>query len=63
MQTYAYIIENSLEYNKLVIGEANVFLQVKENKLYMLYYYLIEPNIKAKAYSKINIILYYTIVS
>ena len=49
MQTYAYMIENGLEYSKLVIGEADVFLQLKEDELYMLYYYLAKPNIEAEA--------------
>ena len=48
MQIYIYMIENSLKYSKLVTGEANVFLQLKEDKLYTLYYHLIEPNIKAE---------------
>jgi hypothetical protein len=29
-QTYNYIVENSLEYSCLTIGEAYVFLQIKE---------------------------------
>jgi len=48
-QTYIYIIKTGLKYSKLVIGEADVFLRVKEDKAYMLYYHLAEPNIKAKA--------------
>jgi hypothetical protein len=31
-QTYFYMIENGLEYSKLVIGEADVFLQVKKDE-------------------------------
>jgi hypothetical protein len=42
------MIKTSLEYSKLVIGEANVFLYIKEDKPYILYYYLIEPNIEAE---------------
>lgn len=30
IQTYGYIIENSLKYTKLTTGEADVFLQVQE---------------------------------
>jgi hypothetical protein len=48
-QTYTYIIENGLEYSKLVQGEADVFLQVKEDELHTLYYHLVEPNVKAEA--------------
>jgi len=29
-QTYSYIIENGLKHSKLVTGESDVFLQVKE---------------------------------
>ncbi|RFU32574.1 hypothetical protein B7463_g3766, partial [Scytalidium lignicola] len=57
MQTYAYIIKNSLEYSKLVIGEAYVFLQIKEDELHTLYYHLAEPNIKAEAQSEVDILL------
>ncbi|KAH6672628.1 hypothetical protein B0J14DRAFT_514215, partial [Halenospora varia] len=32
IQTYIYIIKNGLKYSKLVIGKANVFLLVKEDK-------------------------------
>jgi hypothetical protein len=62
IQTYKYIIENSLEYSKLATGEADVFFQLKEDKLYILYYYLAKPNIKAKAQNKVNILLYYTTI-
>jgi len=62
-QTYSYIIENGLEYSKLVIGEADVFLQVKEDEPHTLYYYLAEPNIEAEAHSEVDIILYRTVVS
>jgi hypothetical protein len=43
------MIENSLECSKLAIGEADVFLLIKEGELYILYYHLVEPNIKAEA--------------
>jgi hypothetical protein len=42
------MIKTSLEYSKLVIREANVFFRIKEDKPYILYYYLIELNIEAK---------------
>jgi hypothetical protein len=62
-QTYEYMLENGLEYSKLVTEEANVFLQLKEDKPHTLYYYLTEPNIKAEAHSKVDILLCYTTVS
>jgi hypothetical protein len=48
-QTYAYMIETGLEYSKLVTGEADVFLQLKEDEPHTLYYHLAEPNIEAGA--------------
>jgi hypothetical protein len=48
-QTYSYMIENGLEYSKLTTGEADVFLQVKEDEPHTLYYHLAEPNIEAEA--------------
>jgi hypothetical protein len=62
-QTYFYIIENGLEYSKLATGKADIFLQVKEDKLYILYYYLAEPNIEAEVQSRIDILLCRTAVS
>jgi hypothetical protein len=61
-QTYAYIIENGLEYSKLVIGEADIFLQVTENKPHTLYYHLAEPNIEAETQSEVDILLCRTAV-
>ena len=49
IQTYGYMIENGLKYSKLVIREADIFLQLKEDELYILYYYLAEPIIEAEA--------------
>jgi hypothetical protein len=43
------MIETGLEYNKLVTGEADVFLRVKEDEPHTLYYHLAEPNIEAEA--------------
>ncbi|KUJ06190.1 uncharacterized protein LY89DRAFT_566771, partial [Mollisia scopiformis] len=54
-QTYACVVENGLEYSKLVIGEADVFLRLKENEPHMLYYHLAEPNIEAEAQSDADI--------
>jgi len=62
-QTYAYMIENGLEYSKLVTGEADVFLQLKEDEPYTLYYHLAEPNIEAEAQSEVDILLCRTAVS
>jgi len=62
-QTYAYMIENSLEYSKLVTGEADVFLQVRENEPDTLYYHLAEPNIEAEAQDEVDILLCRTAVS
>jgi hypothetical protein len=62
-QTYAYMIENGLEYSKLVTGEAYVFLQLKEDKPHTLYYHLAEPNIEAEAQSEVDILLCRTVVS
>jgi hypothetical protein len=61
-QTYAYMIENGLEYSKLVTGEADVFLQVTEDEPHTLYYHLAEPNIEAEAQSKVDILLCRTAV-
>ena len=62
-QTYAYMIENGLEYSKLVTGEADVFLQLKEDEPHTLYYHLAEPNIEAEAQSEVDILLCRTAVS
>ncbi|KAH8730664.1 hypothetical protein GQ44DRAFT_746597 [Phaeosphaeriaceae sp. PMI808] len=62
-QTYAYMIENGLEYSKLATGEANVFLQVKQDEAHTLYYRLAEPNIQAEAESEVDILLCRTAVS
>ncbi|KAH8751831.1 hypothetical protein BGZ57DRAFT_934347 [Hyaloscypha finlandica] len=62
-QTYSYMIENGLEYSKLVTGEADVFLQVKEDEPHTLYYHLAEPNIEAEAHSEVDILLCRTAVS
>ncbi|KAH6675940.1 hypothetical protein B0J14DRAFT_477695, partial [Halenospora varia] len=62
-QTYAYMIENGLEYSKLVTGEADVFLLVKEDEPHTLYYHLAEPNIEAEAQSEVDIVLCRTAVS
>jgi hypothetical protein len=43
------MVENGLEYSYITIGEAFVFLQIKEAKPHMLYYHLVEPNTKAEA--------------
>jgi hypothetical protein len=43
------MIENGLEYSKLTIGEADVFLRLKEDEPHTLYYHLAEPNIEAEA--------------
>jgi hypothetical protein len=37
-QTYGYMIKNGLEYGKLARGEADVFLQLKEDEPHTLYY-------------------------
>ena len=62
-QTYAYMIENGLEYSKLVTGEADVFLQLKEDEPHTLYYHLAEPNTEAEAHSEVDILLCRTAVS
>ncbi|CZT07739.1 uncharacterized protein RCO7_11231 [Rhynchosporium graminicola] len=62
-QTYAYMIENGLEYSKLATGEADVFLQLKEDEPHTLYYHLAEPNIEAEAQSEVDILLCRTAVS
>jgi hypothetical protein len=62
-QTYTYMIENGLEYSKLVTGEAYVFLQVKKEEPQTLYYHLAEPNIEAEAQSEVDILLCRTAVS
>ena len=56
-QTYEYMIENGLEYSKLTTGEADVFLQIKEDEPHTLYYHLTEPNIEAEAQSEVDILL------
>jgi len=43
------MIKTGLEYSKLVTGEADVFLRIKEDEPYILYYHLTEPNIEAEA--------------
>jgi hypothetical protein len=62
-QTYAYMIENGLEYSKLATGEADVFLQIKEDEPHILYYHLAEPNIEAEAQTEVDILLCRTAVS
>jgi hypothetical protein len=62
-QTYGYMLENGLEYSKLVTGEADVFLQLKEDEPHTLYYHLAEPNIEAEAHSEVDILLCRTAVS
>ena len=57
------MIENGLEYSKLVTGEADIFLQLKEDELHTLYYHLAEPNIEAEAQSEVDILLCRTAVS
>ena len=61
-QTYAYMLENGLEYSKLVTGEADVFLQVTADEPQTLYYHLAEPNIEAEAHSEVDILLCRTAV-
>ncbi|KAG9241154.1 hypothetical protein BJ878DRAFT_522142 [Calycina marina] len=61
-QTYAYMIENGLEYSKLAIGEADVFLHLKEDEPHTLYYHLAEPKIEAEAQSEVDILLCRTAV-
>jgi hypothetical protein len=56
------MIENGLEYSKLVMGEADVFLWIKEKELLTLYYHLAEPNIEAKAHCEVDILLCRTTV-
>jgi hypothetical protein len=62
-QTYTYMIESGLKYSKLAIGEADIFLQVKEDEPHTLYYHLAEPNIEAKAQNEVDILLCRTAVS
>jgi hypothetical protein len=57
------MIENGLEYSKLVTGEADIFLQLKEDEPHTLYYHLAEPNIEAEAQSEVDILLCRTAVS
>jgi hypothetical protein len=57
------MIKNRLKYSKLATREADVFLLVKEDELYILYYHLAEPNIKAEAQSTVDILLSCTVVS
>jgi hypothetical protein len=61
-QTYVYIIKNGLKYSKLATKKADVFLQLKEDKPHTLYYYFAKPNIKAKAQSKVDILLCHTVI-
>ncbi len=44
----------------MVTGEADVFLRVKEDEAYILYYHLAEPNIEAEAQSEVDILLFRT---
>ena len=62
-QTHAYMIENGLEYSKVVTGEADVSLQLKEDEPHTLYYHLAEPNIEAEAQDEADILLCRTAVS
>jgi hypothetical protein len=62
-QTYGYMVDNSLEYSYLTIGEAYVFLHIKESKPHTLYYHLAKPNAKAEAQDKVDILLCRTAVS
>ncbi|KAH8650353.1 hypothetical protein BGZ60DRAFT_421798 [Tricladium varicosporioides] len=62
-QTYTYMIENGLEFSKLLTGEADIFLRLKEDEPYTLYYHLAEPNIEAEAQSEVDILLCRTAVS
>ena len=62
-QTYAYMLENGLEYSKVVTGEADVFLQLKEDEPHTLYYHLAEPIIEAEAHNEADILLCCTAVS
>ncbi|KAH6719535.1 hypothetical protein BKA61DRAFT_571536 [Leptodontidium sp. MPI-SDFR-AT-0119] len=62
-QTYTYMIENGLQYSKLVTGEADVFLQLKEDEPHTLYYHLAEPNIEGEAQDEAEILLCRTAVS
>ena len=62
-QTYVYMVENGLEYSKVVTGEADIFLQLKEDEPHILYYYLAEPNIEAEAQDEADILLCRTAVS
>jgi hypothetical protein len=57
------MIEKGLKYSKLVIREADIFLQLKEDKPHTLYYHLAEPNIEAEAQSEVDIFLCRTAVS
>ncbi|CAL3961971.1 unnamed protein product [Diplocarpon coronariae] len=62
-QTYAYMIENGLEYSKLTTGEADVLLQLKEDEPHTLYYHLAEPKFEAEAQSEVDILLCRTAVA
>jgi hypothetical protein len=44
------------------MGEAIIFIRVKEDELYTLYYYLAEPNIKAEVQNEVDILLCRTAV-
>jgi hypothetical protein len=62
-QTYGYMVENGLEYSYLTIGEAYIFLQIKEAEPHTLYYHFAEPNAEAEAQDAVNILLCRTAVS
>jgi hypothetical protein len=62
-QTYSYMIESSLKYSYLITAESFVFLWIKEDEPYSLYYYLAELNIKAEVQDEIDVLLCCTAVS
>ncbi|KAI9670773.1 MAG: hypothetical protein M1817_003884 [Caeruleum heppii] len=43
-QTFAYMMENGLEYSYITTGEAFVFLRVKQDDPTTVYYHLVEPS-------------------
>jgi hypothetical protein len=57
------MIKNSFKCSKLAIGEAHVFLSIREGKPHTLYNHLAEPNIEAEAQSEVDISLSHTEVS
>lgn len=57
------MIENGLEYSKLATGEADVFLQLKEDEPHILYYHLAESTMEAEAQDEADILLCRTAVS